>query len=105
MPLFNEWQCSVAAGHEAVTDPVSKLDLIVSWCLAANNKTSAKVASEIVNKYKQADYSISLTFDVSEYQEPGLAYRYELAFLNAQVDKLPALRVMQLQSLITGSHI
>lgn len=97
--LFNEWQCALAAGHEQIVNPATRLSLIVSWCLATRSRTSAKVASEIIGKYKCQDYLISLAFDASEFEEPGLAYRYELAFLNDQVVKLPALQILQLQTL------
>lgn len=99
LDLFNEWQCSVAAGHEIIENPFAKLELIVSWCLATLSATSIKIAKEIVSRYKEHGYQITLDFDASDYEEPGLAYRYELAFLNEQAMKLPALRIMQLQAL------
>lgn len=98
--LFNEWQCAVAAGHETIENPIAKLDLIVSWCFSNHSATSLKIASEIVSRYKQRSYTISLDFNPSDFEEPGLAYRYELAFLNEQAMKLPAERIMQLQALM-----
>lgn len=98
LPLFNEWQCVVAGGHEAIEDPASRLDQIVQWCLTEQSVTSKKLAEEIVKKYKQPEYLITLEFEADAFQEPGLAYRYELAFLNAQVQKLPASTALRLQT-------
>lgn len=96
--LFNDWQCAAAAGHEAINDPALRLDLIVEWCLAERSETSKKLTAEILKKYKQTEYLITLEFEADAFQEPGLAYRYELAFLNAQVQKLPASTVLRLQT-------
>jgi len=98
--LFNEWQCAVAAGHADIDDPAERLGKIVTWCLAEATITAVRLASEIVMRCKSADYVIPLAFDTNEYQGQGLAYRYELAFLNAQARTLPAARLMELQNLI-----
>lgn len=95
---FNDWQCARAAGHETVTDPSTRLNLIVEWCLAERSETSKTLTAEILKKYKQPEYLITLDFEADAFQEPGLAYRYELAFLNAQVQKLPASTALQLQT-------
>jgi len=98
--LFNEWQCAVAAGHAECESPVERLGKIVSWCLSEATMTAARLASEIVNCSKRADYVISLDFDTNDFEGKGLAYRYELAFLNAQAGTLPAAQLMELQNLI-----
>ncbi|NWL45440.1 hypothetical protein DM819_06025 [Pseudomonas hunanensis] len=98
--LFNEWQCAVAAGHADIESPAERLGEIVSWCLSEATVTAVRLASEIVKRSRNVDYVISLEFATSEFEGQGLAYRYELAFLNAQAGMLPAAKLMELQNLI-----
>ncbi|MDG6381873.1 hypothetical protein QCD83_23885 [Pseudomonas savastanoi pv. phaseolicola] len=96
--LFNEWQCAVASGNDDTSDPLTKLQRMITWCMDTNTNASRRLASDIVEKYKRPESHISLEFNTGEYCETSLAYRYELAFLHNQVSKLPALRVLQLQT-------
>ncbi|MDP2104770.1 MAG: hypothetical protein Q8J76_02155 [Desulfobulbaceae bacterium] len=102
LPLFNEWQCTVAAGKQDQLDPGARLDLITAWCISNNTAEAALLAVEILNKYKGNDSNISLEFNASDFSEPALGFRYELAFLNSYVSKLPASVIMQLQNICKG---
>ena len=100
LELFNEWQCAVAAGLDNLPEPADKLTAIVSWCLATDSPDRVRLAKELVKANRDAGYVVGLEFNNADYVEPGLGYRYELAFLKEQIRLLAAAQVMQLQNLI-----
>lgn len=99
LDLYNEYQCSVAAGLEHKTQPAEKLALIVEWCLAAPGQACIGLAKELLAANRNG-VRLGLNFPHDQYAEPALAYRYELAFLNDEIQLLPAAQVMQLQNLV-----
>ena len=100
MPLFNEWQCAVAAGLDNLPGPAEKLAVIVNWCLTTGSPDRVNLAKELVKANRDKGYEVGLEFNNNDYAEPGLGYRYELAFLKTQIRLLAAAQVMQLQNLI-----
>ena len=100
LELFNEWQCAVAAGLDNLPGPAEKLAVIVHWCLTTGSPDRVNLAKELVKANRNKDYEVRLEFNNNDYAEPGLGYRYELAFLKTQIRLLAAAQVMQLQNLI-----
>jgi len=97
--LFNEYQCSVAAGLESRSDPADKLAVIVDWCLTTACDDRVPLARVLV-KAKREGVRVGLDINDQDYTEPALGYRYELAFLNDEIQQLAAAQVMQLQNLL-----
>lgn len=104
LDLFNEYQCSVAAGLEHRAEPAEKLAVIVEWCLTTHCENRVTLAKELV-KANRDGVRIGLEFNNDEYIEPAIGYRYELAFLNEQIQLLPAAQVMQLQNLVQVAQL
>lgn len=104
LDLFNEYQCSVAAGLEHRAEPAEKLAVIVEWCLTTCCENRVTLAKELV-KANRDGVRIGLEFNTDEYIEPAIGYRYELAFLNEQIQLLPAAQVMQLQNLVQVAQL
>lgn len=100
LELFNEWQCAVAAGLDGLPGPAEKLAAIVDWCLKTDSIDRVGLAKELIKANREKGYKVGLEFNNTDYAEPGLGYRYELAFLKEQIQLLSALQVMQLQNLI-----
>ncbi|WAH62178.1 hypothetical protein LZ023_40590 (plasmid) [Pseudomonas silvicola] len=99
---FNDWQCSIAAGHEQLSRN-ERLAVIVQWCLTAPGGMGVRLAQLIITTHKPPRPRIGMEFDATQYLEPELAFRYELAFLNDEIWKLPAQEVLELQNLIMGN--
>lgn len=99
LDLFNEYQCSVAAGLENRSDPAEKLAVIVDWCLTTACDDRVLLAKALV-KANRDGVRVGLDINNQDYAEPALGYRYELAFLNDEILKLAAAQVMQLQNLL-----
>ncbi|AZG89386.1 hypothetical protein N032_27945 (plasmid) [Pseudomonas syringae pv. pisi str. PP1] len=100
LTAFNEYQCSVAAGLDPKAEPADKLESIVNWVISTETKASRLIANEIVQANRIEGYLVGLEFNTDQLDEPGLGYRYELAFLNAPIKALPASLIMQLQNLM-----
>jgi len=62
------------------------------------------LAKELVRANRDG-VRIGLDFNTNEYIEPAVGYRYELAFLNEQIQLLPAAQVMQLQNLVQVAQL
>lgn len=97
---FNEYQCSVAAGLAHTAEPAEKLDSIVQWVCTATTEDRHLIANEIVQANRNEGYLVGLEFNTELFGDPGLAYRYELAFLNTPIKALPASLMMRLQNLM-----
>lgn len=99
LDLFNEYQCSVAAGLDDRSEPAEKLAAIVDWCLTTDCDDPVPLAKALVRANRDG-VRVGLDFNNQDYAEPALGYRYELAFLNDEIQQLSAAQVMQLQNLV-----
>lgn len=96
---FNQWQCAIAAGHEELSPP-RQLNAIIEWCVNADNQVGNRLIGLIVQAHRSSNNKITLEFDPSDYKEPELAYRYELAFLNREIASLSSGKILELRNII-----